>query len=96
MHRYELAESPAGTYGEAVAKAIGAEPQRVFKTLIAQLNSSELAVAIVPVRGTLDHRALATAAGAKSASMAPPPVCHGRYQPVRSAKGAPHLCRLLA
>ena len=72
VHRYELAESPAGTYGEAVAKAIGAEPQRVFKTLIAQLNSGELVVAVVPVSSTLDLRALAAAAGAKSATMAPP------------------------
>jgi Cys-tRNA(Pro)/Cys-tRNA(Cys) deacylase len=71
VHRYELGESHAGTYGEAVAKAIGAEPQRVFKTLIAQLNSSELVVAVVPVSSTLDLRTLATAAGAKSAAMAP-------------------------
>ena len=62
----------SGTYGEAVANAIGAEPQRVFKTLIAQLNSGELVVAVVPVSSTLDLRALAAAAGAKSAAMAPP------------------------
>jgi Cys-tRNA(Pro)/Cys-tRNA(Cys) deacylase len=72
VHRYELADSQDGTYGEAVAKAIGAEPQRVFKTLIAQLHSGELVVAIVPVTGTLDLRALAASAGAKSAAMAPP------------------------
>jgi Cys-tRNA(Pro)/Cys-tRNA(Cys) deacylase len=72
VHRYELGESHAGTYGEAVAKAIGAEPQRVFKTLIAQLDSGELVVAVVPVSSTLDLRALAAAAGAKSAAMAPP------------------------
>jgi Cys-tRNA(Pro)/Cys-tRNA(Cys) deacylase len=70
--RYELADSHKGTYGEAVAKAIGAEPQRVFKTLIAQLNSSELVVAVVPVTGALDLRALAASAGAKSAAMALP------------------------
>ena len=73
VRRYELGDSHAGTYGEAVAKAIGAEPQRVFKTLIAQLNSGELVVAVVPVSSTLDLRALAAAAGAKSAAMAPPP-----------------------
>lgn len=72
MRRYELVDSHEGTYGEAVAKAIGAEPQRVFKTLIAQLNSGELVVAVVPVSGTLDLRALAAAAGAKSAAMAAP------------------------
>ena len=73
VRRYELGDSHTGTYGEAVAKAIGAEPQRVFKTLIAQLNSGELVVAVVPVSSTLDLRALAAAAGAKSAAMAPPP-----------------------
>ena len=72
MRRYELGDSHEGTYGEAVAKAIGAEPKQVFKTLIAQLNSSELVVAVVPVSGALDLRALAAAAGAKSAAMAPP------------------------
>jgi Cys-tRNA(Pro)/Cys-tRNA(Cys) deacylase len=72
VRRYELSDSREGSYGEAVAKAIGAEPKRVFKTLIAQLNSSELVVAVVPVSGTLDLRALAAAAGAKSAAMAPP------------------------
>ena len=72
VRHYELNANQKGTYGEAVAKAIGAEPQRVFKTLIAQLNSGDLVVAIVPVSGTLDLRALATAAGAKSAVMALP------------------------
>ena len=77
VHRYELGESHAGTYGEAVANAIGAEPQRVFKTLIAQLDSGELVVAIVPVSSTLDLRALAAAASAKSAVMAPPQAAEG-------------------
>jgi Cys-tRNA(Pro)/Cys-tRNA(Cys) deacylase len=71
VRRYELGDSQEGTYGEAVARAIGAEPQRVFKTLIVQLNSGELVVAVVPVSGTLDFRSLAIAAGAKSAAMAP-------------------------
>ena len=103
VHRYELGESQSGTYGEAVAKAIGAEPQRVFKTLIAQLNSGELVVAVVPVSGTLDLRALAAAAGAKSAcdgtsagSREGNGLCYGRHQSVRPEKGAPHLRRSLA
>ena len=72
IHRYEVAESEDLTYGEAVAAAIGADPATVFKTLVAQLNAGELVVAIVPVTSTLDLRALAAAAGAKSASMAAP------------------------
>ena len=72
VHRYEIAETEDVTYGEAVAAAIGADPATVFKTLIAQLNSRELVVAIVPVSATLDLRTLASAAGAKSAAMALP------------------------
>ena len=71
VQRYELADNEEVTYGEAVAAAIGAAPATVFKTLIAQLNGGELVVAIVPVTSTLDLRTLASAAGAKSAAMAP-------------------------
>lgn len=72
MHRYEVAGDEDVTYGEAVAAAIGADPATVFKTLIAQLHHGELVVAIVPVTSTLDLRALASVAGAKSAEMARP------------------------
>jgi len=74
VHRYEVTGDEDVTYGEAVAAAIGAYPTTVFKTLIAQLASAELVVAIVPVTQTLDLRALAAAAGAKSADMAKPAV----------------------
>ena len=72
VHRYEIAGNEDVTYGEAVAAAIDADPATVFKTLIAQLNTKELVVAIVPVTATLDLRTLASAAGAKSAAMASP------------------------
>ena len=72
VHRYSVTGDEDITYGEAVAAAIGADPATVFKTLIAQLNTGELVVSIVPVTSTLDLRALAAAANAKSASMAAP------------------------
>ena len=72
VHRYDVADEEDVTYGEAVAEAIGADPATVFKTLIAQLKSGELVVAIVPVTSMLDLRTLASAAGAKSAAMALP------------------------
>ena len=72
VHRYEVSGDEDVTYGEAVAAAIGADPATVFKTLVAQLNTGELVVAIVPVTSTLDLRALAAAADAKRASMAAP------------------------
>jgi Cys-tRNA(Pro)/Cys-tRNA(Cys) deacylase len=72
VRRYEIAAADDRTYGEAVADALGVAPLRVFKTLIARLDSNELVVAVVPVSGSLNLRALAAAAKAKSAVMAPP------------------------
>ncbi len=44
-------------------------PQRLFKTLIAAVDGA-LTVAVVPVAGTLDLKALAAAAGGKRAVLA--------------------------
>ena len=71
VHPYEL-DAIDATYGEAVAAALGVEPGRLFKTLIAQLKDGELVVGLVPVSCSLDLRLLARAAGAKSADMAAP------------------------
>lgn len=69
VHRYEV-DAVEATYGEAVAAALGIEPGRLFKTLIAQLKEGELVVGLVPVSRSLDLRLLARAAGAKSAEIA--------------------------
>jgi len=58
-------------YGLEAAAALGVDPERVFKTLLA-LADGRLVVGIVPVSRMLDLGALATAAGAKRASMADP------------------------
>ena len=58
-------------FGREAATALGVEPERVFKTLLASVDGS-LAVAIVPVTGTLDLKALASALGGKKAEMADP------------------------
>ena len=60
------------SYGMEAAEAIGVPPERVFKTLIALLDDGRLAVAIVPVAGQLDLKALAKALGARRAQMADP------------------------
>jgi len=71
-HAY--AHDPANTnYGTEAASALGLDPEQVFKTLLADVDGS-LVVAIVPVTGTLDLRALARAMGGKKAVMADPAV----------------------
>lgn len=59
------------SYGEEAAEAMGVSPERVFKTLVAEVDG-ELTVAVVPVAGTLDLKALASAVGGKKATMADP------------------------
>lgn len=69
-HAYE--HDPAHpSYGEEAAEAMGVSPDRVFKTLVAEVDG-RLTVAVVPVSGSLDLKALATAAGGKKAAMADP------------------------
>ncbi|MFO7648379.1 Cys-tRNA(Pro) deacylase [Halomonas campaniensis] len=63
-------DSRSPAYGEEAASALGLSPDEVFKTLIARLDDGRLAVAIVPVSGQLDLKALARAAGARKARMA--------------------------
>ena len=59
----------AVSYGLEAADALGVDPARVFKTLLAALDG-ELVVAIVPVSGQLDLKALARALGGSKAVMA--------------------------
>ena len=63
------ADPDAPSYGEEAAQALGVAPERVFKTLIARVDGA-LTVAVVPVSGSLDLKALATARGSKRAEMA--------------------------
>lgn len=61
----------APSYGEEAAEALGVSPDRVFKTLVAEVDGT-LTVAVVPVSASLDLKALASAAGGKRATMADP------------------------
>lgn len=70
VHRY--AHDPrAGSYGLEAAAALGVDPDRIFKTLLADVDG-ELCVGVVPVTMQLDLKALASALGAKKAAMADP------------------------
>jgi Cys-tRNA(Pro)/Cys-tRNA(Cys) deacylase len=69
-HAYH--HDPATTnYGLEAANALGLDPDRVFKTLLAEVDG-RLVVGIVPVTGKLDLKALAAAVGGKRAEMADP------------------------
>lgn len=75
-HEYDAASANGASagrgagYGLEAASALGVDPDRVFKTLLAEVDSVGLVIGIVPVSGTLDLKALAAAAGGKRAAMA--------------------------
>jgi Cys-tRNA(Pro)/Cys-tRNA(Cys) deacylase len=58
-----------GSYGTEAAQALGAAPEQVFKTLVAEVDG-RLTIGVVPVAGQLDLKALAAAMGGKKAAMA--------------------------
>jgi Cys-tRNA(Pro)/Cys-tRNA(Cys) deacylase len=70
IHSYDHDPSHP-SYGEEAAEAMGVSPDRVFKTLVADVDGT-LTVAVVPVAGQLDLKALAAAVGGKRAMMADP------------------------
>ncbi|GAA4688542.1 Cys-tRNA(Pro) deacylase [Phytohabitans rumicis] len=67
-HPYDVSPD-APNYGAEVAAALGVPAERVFKTLVTEVDGA-LTVAVVPVTGELDLKALAAAAGGKRAAMA--------------------------
>jgi Cys-tRNA(Pro)/Cys-tRNA(Cys) deacylase len=69
---HEYAHDPAHpSYGVEAAEALGVTPDRVFKTLVTEVDGT-LAVGVVPVTGSLNLKALAAAVGGKRAAMADP------------------------
>lgn len=69
IHEYQHDEA-AASYGLEAAEALGVETAQVFKTLIVNLQPKKFVVGIIPVTSQLSLKALALAAGGKSASMA--------------------------
>ncbi|MFJ9839999.1 Cys-tRNA(Pro) deacylase [Kitasatospora sp. NPDC101155] len=70
VHAYEH-DPAAASYGGEAAEALGVAPERVYKTLVADVDGT-LTVGVVPVAGQLDLKALAAAVGGKRAAMADP------------------------
>lgn len=70
VHRYDH-DPDAPSYGEEAAEALDVDPDRVYKTLVALVDGRPV-VAVVPVSGELDLKALAAALGGHRAVMAHP------------------------
>jgi Cys-tRNA(Pro)/Cys-tRNA(Cys) deacylase len=69
---HEYSHDPNSTsFGLEAAEKLGVDPNRVFKTLIANVDES-VAVAIVPVNQQVSLKSLARTLGAKRAVMADP------------------------
>ncbi|MFB9852552.1 Cys-tRNA(Pro) deacylase [Micromonospora andamanensis] len=67
-HPYDVSPDEPN-YGALVAAALAVTPHRVFKTLVTEVDGA-LTVAVVPVTGGLDLKALAAAVGGKRATLA--------------------------
>lgn len=69
VHQYS--HDPAHeSYGREAAEKLGVDAERVYKTLVVQLDDGKLAVAVIPVSSMLGMKHIAKAAGAKKAAMA--------------------------
>lgn len=69
VHQYS--HDPAHeSYGREAAEKLGVAAERVYKTLVVQLDDGKLAVAVIPVSSMLGMKHIAKAAGAKKAAMA--------------------------
>jgi Cys-tRNA(Pro)/Cys-tRNA(Cys) deacylase len=84
-------------YGQEAAEALRLDPDRVFKTLVAEADG-QLVVAVVPVSGQLSLKSLASAVGAKRAVMGDPRVVEkitgyvlGGISPVGQRKPLPTI-----
>lgn len=69
LHEYSPEHSHP-SYGLEAAEKLQANPNRVFKTLLASTDSQAFVVAMVPVSNTLNLKQLARLAGAKKVAMA--------------------------
>jgi Cys-tRNA(Pro)/Cys-tRNA(Cys) deacylase len=73
---FQLHEYPhdvAQPYGLAAVERLGLDPARVFKTLVVASPERSFLVAVVPVAGSLNLRALGAAVGMKRLEMADAP-----------------------
>lgn len=71
LHEYD--HDPRNpSYGLEAAEALNQAPERIFKTLVVADQADNLAVAVVPVDGELDLKAMARALSTKKVQLAKP------------------------
>ena len=92
-HTFDNAE---GLSGAQLAQSLGQDPDRVFKTLVAEGRSGGHYVFVIPVAASLDLRKAAAAAGEKAVAMIPQKellpltgYVHGGCSPVGMKKAFP-------
>lgn len=85
-----------GIDGISVARALGQDPQAVFKTLVTQGKSRAMFVFVIPVAATLNLKRAAAACGEKAIEMIPQKLLlpstgyiHGGCSPVGMKKALP-------
>nr|WP_230409291.1 Cys-tRNA(Pro) deacylase [Zooshikella harenae] len=69
VHEY-VHDTSSTSYGMEAAEKMGIPAERVFKTLVVNLDHKELVVGVVPVSSMLNMKLIAKAASGKKASMA--------------------------
>lgn len=71
LHEYSHDDN-APSYGREAAEKLAVDAARIFKTLVVEMESGALAVAIVPVTATLNFKKMAKAVSCKKVKMAEP------------------------
>lgn len=95
-YRIHTYSPDTGIDGVSVARALGQDPQAVFKTLVTQGKSRALYVFVIPVAQTLNLRLAASACGEKAVEMIPQKALlpstgyiHGGCSPIGMKKALP-------
>ena len=95
-YRVHTYSPETGIDGVSVARALGQDPQAVFKTLVTQGKSRTMFVFVIPVAATLNLKRAAAACGEKAIEMLPQKLLlpstgyiHGGCSPVGMKKALP-------
>ncbi len=95
-HSVHIYSPDTGIDGVSVARALGQDPQQVFKTLVTQGKSRAFYVFVIPVGATLNLKQAASVCGEKAVEMIPQKLLlpntgyiHGGCSPIGMKKAYP-------